>query len=343
MIRKKGFTLLELMVTLSIFLILSVMISAILIQGQRILSSVDNGAKVQDEVRTALLKIQTEAQKADEVIISDTFGSFNYNQWILNDVDSSARELLRFINYGEDNAKVYVEVNENDKHQLIEFSINKLTNEIIDNSKNVLISSIEGNDANTISLDVEEISDSKGNKINELVTVNCSNVVNGNKTNENDYLISFTRSRENVININIGNNDENVTESPDENNAGGNGSEDSNENNNGGLGEEDQQLLKVELELTNKWGDKGQWKINITNNTGKDINGWSISFYSNNTITPWPNWASIEVESDGLVKLYNSKDSWKGKIGVGQTIDIQGDYYGKDDLNIYIIDSAYMN
>lgn len=343
MIRKKGFTLLELMVTLSIFLILSVMISAILIQGQRILASIDNGAKIQDEVRTALLKIQTEAQKADEVIISDKFGSFNYNQWILSDANSSARELLRFINDGEDNAKVYVEVNENDKHQLIEFSINKLTNEIIDNSKNVLISSIEGNDANTISLDVEEISDSKGNKINELVTINCSNIINGNEVNDSEYLISFTRSRENVININIGNNNENVTESPDENNGGGNGSEDSNENNNGGLGGEAQQLLKVELELTNKWEDKGQWKINITNNTGKDINGWSISFYSNNTITPWPNWASIEVESDGLIKLYNSKDSWKGKIGVGQTIDIQGDYYGKDDLNIDIIDSTYMN
>ena len=343
MIRKKGFTLLELMVTLSIFLILSVMISAILIQGQRILASIDNGAKIQDEVRTALLKIQTEAQKADEVIISDKFGSFNYNQWILSDANSSARELLRFINDGEDNAKVYVEVNENDKHQLIEFSINKLTNEIIDNSKNVLISSIEGNDANTISLDVEEISDSKGNKINELVTINCSNIINGNEVNDSEYLISFTRSRENIININIGNNNENVTESPDENNGGGNGSEDSNENNNGGLGGEAQQLLKVELELTNKWEDKGQWKINITNNTGKDINGWSISFYSNNTITPWPNWASIEVESDGLIKLYNSKDSWKGKIGVGQTIDIQGDYYGKDDLNIDIIDSTYMN
>ena len=343
MIRKKGFTLLELMVTLSIFLILSVMISAILIQGQRILASIDNGAKIQDEVRTALLKIQTEAQKADEVIISDKFGSFNYNQWILSDANSSARELLRFINDGEDNEKVYVEVNENDKHQLIEFSINKLTNEIIDNSKNILISSIEGNDANTINLDVEEISDSKGNKINELVTINCSNIINGNQVNTSEYLISFTRSRENVININMGNNNENVTESPDENNGSGNEIEDSNENNNGGLGGEAQQLLKVELELMNKWEDKGQWKINITNNTGKDINGWSISFYSNNTITTWPNWASIEVESDGLIKLYNSKDSWKGKIGVGQTIDIQGDYYGKDDLNIDIIDSTYMN
>ena len=132
-----------LVVTLSIFLILSVMINAILIQGQRILVRVDNGAKIQNEVRTALLKIQTEAQKSDEVIISDKFASFNYNQWILNDASSSARELLRLINDGEDHDKVYVEVNEDDKHQLIEFSINKLTNVVIHNSKNVLISSIE--------------------------------------------------------------------------------------------------------------------------------------------------------------------------------------------------------
>lgn len=329
MIRKKGFTLLELMVTLSIFLILSIMISAILIQGQRILASVDRKSKTQDEVRTTFLKIQADVKKSDEIIISDKFGSFNYNQWILRDDNKSARELLRFINDGNNNAKVYVEINENDKHQLIEFSINKLTNEIIDNSKNVLISNIEGNGANTINLYVEDISDSNGNKINELVTINCSNIIN-NKVNNSEYLFSFTRSKENNININI-NNNENITENPNEN------------NNNGSLGEESQKLLKIKFELTNKWENGGQWKINITNNTDKDINGWSISFYSNNDIIPWSGWANIKVESDGLVKLYNNKDSWKGKIGVGQTIDIQGNYYGKDNLNIDIIDSTYMN
>ena len=46
--RKKGFTLLELMVTLCIFLILSVMISAILIQGQKILLRIDNGSIIID-------------------------------------------------------------------------------------------------------------------------------------------------------------------------------------------------------------------------------------------------------------------------------------------------------
>ena len=107
------------------------MISAILIQGQRILVSVDNGAKIQNEVRTALLKIQTEAQKADEVIISNKFGVFYGNKWILSDSSNSARELLRVINNEDDNVRVYVEVNDGDKHQLVEFIIDELTNEMV--------------------------------------------------------------------------------------------------------------------------------------------------------------------------------------------------------------------
>ena len=275
-----------LVVTLSIFLILSVMISAILIQGQRILVRVDNGAKIQNEVRTALLKIQTEAQKSDEVIISDKFGSFNYNQWILNDASSSARELLRLINDGEDHDKVYVEVNEDDKHQLIEFSINKLTNEIIHNSKNVLISSIEGNDVNTISLDVQEISDSKGNKINKLVTINCSNIVSGSVLNESDYLISFIRGRENIININIGNGNETGDNSgnSDENNnseMGGDGETEGGESS-GSIIDTD---LIVNFQVTEDWGSGASWQMEIINNTGKDINIESIAFDFEKQIT----------------------------------------------------------
>ena len=311
-----------LVVTLSIFLILSVMISAILIQGQRILVRVDNGAKIQNEVRTALLKIQTEAQKSDEVIISDKFGSFNYNQWILNDASSSARELLRLINDGEDHDKVYVEVNEDDKHQLIEFSINKLTNEIIHNSKNVLISSIEGNDVNTISLDVQEISDSKGNKINKLVTINCSNIVSGSVLNESDYLISFIRGRENIININIGNGNETGDNSgnSDENNnseMGGDGETEGGESS-GSIIDTD---LIVNFQVTEDWGSGASWQMEIINNTGKDINIESIAFDFEKQITACYQ-GEFNSLGNGRYKITNY--DWSSYIGKGQTLYIGG-------------------
>lgn len=335
MIKKKGFTLIELMATLSIFLILSVMISAILIQGQRILVSVDNGAKIQNEVRTALLKIQTEAQKADEVIISNKFGVFYGNKWILSDSSNSARELLRVINNEDDNVRVYVEVNDGDKHQLVEFIIDELTNEMVNNSKNVLISNIEGNDANTISLKVEEISDSKGNKINELVTINCSNVINGNKINESDYLISFTNGNENVINIEIGN----VSGSDQ-----GNGS--TNDNNSSGsyvetAGEEGDESVGFESVVTNSWPNGGEWKINLTNNTGKDIKSWSATIYSNLSITIFGGWGNLESLGNNLFKLYNEENMWKAPIKNGETIEIKGNYQGESELIMKSISFEY--
>ena len=189
--RKKGFTLLEVMVTLLIFSILSLMISSILIQSQKILVRAYKSSEIQNEVRVALLKIQTEAEKYNEIIINDKYK-------IIGGV-SSARELLRFSNEGEDIAKIYVEVNEDNNHQLIEFNINELTGEIISNSRNVLISNIKGNDAEEIKIYTEDIFDSEGRKISELITINCSSIINENIENETEYIISF--SKENIINI----------------------------------------------------------------------------------------------------------------------------------------------
>lgn len=200
--RKKGFTLLEVMVTLLIFSILSLMISSILIQSQKILVRAYKSSEIQNEVRVALLKIQTEAGKYNEIIVNDKFGSFNGNKWNMIDGVSSAREILRFGNDEEDIAKVYVEINENNNHQLIEFNINKLTDEIIANSRNVLISNIKGNDVDEIKIYTEDILDSESRKISELITINCSSIINENIENETEYVITLTK--ENIINIDFG-------------------------------------------------------------------------------------------------------------------------------------------
>lgn len=219
-----------------------------------------------------------------------------------------------------------MEVNEDDKHQLIEFSINKLTNEIIHNSKNVLISSIEGNDVNTISLDVQEISDSKGNKINKLVTINCSNIVSGSVLNESDYLISFIRGRENIININIGNGNETGDNSgnSDENNnseMGGDGETEGGESS-GSIIDTD---LIVNFQVTEDWGSGASWQMEIINNTGKDINIESIAFDFEKQITACYQ-GEFNSLGNGRYKITNY--DWSSYIWKGQTLYIGGQSIG---------------
>ena len=280
---KKAFTLIELMVTLAIFSVVVVLISAILMQGQIILSKVNNRTIIQDEIRTALLKIQSEAQNSSEAIVNNKFGKFSNNKWLLDSTDNTARELVRFIKEGEDTSKVYVEFNDGNKHQLIEFSINKTTNEIVENSTNILINEIDGSDADSISVNVEDINDSNGNKINDLVTINCSSIVKGEDINESDYLISFINKNENVINIGIGN----ISGS-----GQGSGSTNDNNNNSGSNIEIEDTLdnnwvydwkadgVEIKYNIESSWNDGTnnitKYNIEIKNNTGYLLWDWQL-------------------------------------------------------------------
>lgn len=220
--KKKGFTLLELMVTLSILSILSLMISTILIQSQKILIRTDKNSQIQNEVRTTLFKIQRESEDYNLVTVSNKYGLFNNNKWEIIEGTSSAREILRFSNEESDVTKIYVEAYENNVHKLIEFKINKITNEIIADSTNILISNIEGNDVDKIKVYNENIYNSNNEIISELITINCSSIIKGNIKNETEYIISF--SKNSAINIEVidgntstegGSSDSNIEDSND--------------------------------------------------------------------------------------------------------------------------------
>ena len=227
--RKKGLTLVELMVTLSIFLLLSLMISAMLIQSQKILIRTEQRSGIQNEIRTALLKMQKDSEEYDKVEVTNKFASSSSNKWAIIEGESLARELLRFSNENENTAKVYAEVYENNSHQLIEFIIDKSTNQIIDNTKDTLISNIEGDDVQKIEVYTDD----------KLVTINCSSLVNVNTKNETEYVISFPKENKNEINIDFGDSNnqgssienDNKNDNNDNGNLSGSGSD--NENNNG--------------------------------------------------------------------------------------------------------------
>lgn len=212
--RKKGLTLVELMVTLSIFLLLSLMISAMLIQSQKILIRTEQRSGIQNEIRTALLKMQKDSEEYDKVEVTNKFASSSSNKWAIIEGESLARELLRFSNENENTAKVYAEVYENNSHRLIEFIIDKSTNQIIDNTKDTLISNIEGDDVQKIEVYTDD----------KLVTINCSSLVNVNTKNETEYVISFPKENKNEINIDFGdsNNQGNYPENDNDNNNNNN-------------------------------------------------------------------------------------------------------------------------
>lgn len=330
--KKKGFTLLELMVTLSIFSILSLMITAMLIQSQKILVRADKGSAIQNEVRTALLKIQSEAKKYDEVVVNNKFGLFNGDKWEIVEGDTSARELLRFINDKEDIAKVYVEVNEDNKHQLIEFNINKSTNTIIDNSKSVLISNINGDDANSILVNLYESS-----KNNKLITIDCSSMITEDGINKASYIASFSKNVDNGIDLP---NDGGEADGD----SGTGGVDDSDENKNPEDEEDDndgwyEDWQKDGIIITLN-SENGGWTINIENKSNFDIFGWELLVkLDNGKIESYYN-GQVENLENNIYKIY-SKDFYQNEIKKESNKVLSGRYNGKMTGNINDITFRY--
>lgn len=332
--KKKGFTLLELMVTLSIFSILSLMITAILIQNQKILTRVDTSANIQNEIRTALLKIQSESKKYDEVIVNDKFGLFNGDKWEIVEGNTLARELLRFSNDEEDIAKVYVEINEDNKHQLIEFDINKLTNAIIDNSKNVLISNINGDDANSILVHLYD-----GDNGNKLITIDCSSMITEEGINKTSYIASFTKNVYNDINL--------PNDSGETDVDSGNGEVDGDDGTSGGStvdGESDKdgwyenwEQDGIIITLNSRNGD---YSINIENKSNFDIFGWELLVkLDNGMIESYYN-GKIENLGNNVYKIY-SNDYYQAEIKKGYNKVLSGKYNGEMTGNIKDITFRY--
>lgn len=199
---KKGFTLIELMVSLFIFSLISVLIGAILLQGQKLLINTDTSSQIQNEIRTSLLKIQNDTKEFDKIEVTDTNAYFDGDKWIQGSNSGNGRELLRCSNENEELVRIYAEVIEGNKHQLIEFDINRNDNKIIENSKNVLIDKINGDTPNVVLINSSELKNSEDKKINELITINLSNIVKGNKINENEYIISLLSSNDKSFDIN---------------------------------------------------------------------------------------------------------------------------------------------
>lgn len=150
--------------------------------------------------------------------------------------------------------------------------------------------------------------------------------MSGSVLNESDYLISFIRGRENIININIGNGNETGDNSgnSDENNnseMGGDGETEGGESS-GSIIDTD---LIVNFQVTEDWGSGASWQMEIINNTGKDINIESIAFDFEKQITACYQ-GEFNSLGNGRYKITNY--DWSSYIGKGQTLYIGGQSIG---------------
>ena len=70
--KKNGFTLIELMAVLSILAILLLILGVTFIQSQKLLNKISIQNNEQDDVRNAILQIETLANNAEEIIVSNS-------------------------------------------------------------------------------------------------------------------------------------------------------------------------------------------------------------------------------------------------------------------------------
>ena len=342
--KKKGFTLLEVMVALSIFALLSLMISAMLIQSQKILAKTDNSANMQNIVRTALLKIQSEAKDYETVEVIDKYGYFDGEKWqvvegntqsreLKSSTSSSyAREILRFSNGESDIAKIYVEVNENNKHQLVEFDINETTNEIVDNSKNVLIDNISGDGVESISVT---------DKDNKLIILDCSSMITEEGVNKSNYIATFAKKISKNIDLpNNGSGDSGSSGDKETNGDMGN----SGTGGQGNITEEDDEEDEADADgwytdwekdgiKINMYADGGEWKINVQNESSFDIFGWEVLIKLDNGVVERYYNGKVDNLGNNIYKVYTDNFSLY-EIKRGNSILIEGQYSGEITNNI---------
>ena len=242
--RKSGFTLIELMATLSILLLLITMVGSIFVQGYKIINRTDNKAAIQDEVRNAIINIEAETTNAKEIKIRTADAIINYD-------GKEAKEILYF-----------EIVNSDEYNSLIEVKYG------IDNSiksEKVLLNNIKVNNSSKFSLKVTEV--------DKLININFEGVLVGNQLSGQDYILTLSKENNKDIIVNFQGNgsdssdstidpiDPVIPEEPDENNPNS--------------GE-----LNVDLKISNSWDGGADYIITITNNTSDEIIAWELIFES---------------------------------------------------------------
>ena len=182
--RKSGFTLIELMATLSILLLLITMVGSIFVQGYKIINRTDNKAAIQDEVRNAIINIEAETTNAKEIKIRTADAIINYD-------GKEAKEIL-YVKKDNEYILYFEIVNSDEYNSLIEVKYG------IDNSiksEKVLLNNIKVNNSSKFSLKVTEV--------DKLININFEGVLVGNQLSGQDYILTLSKENNKDIIVNF--------------------------------------------------------------------------------------------------------------------------------------------
>lgn len=294
--RKSGFTLIELMATLSILLLLITMVGSIFVQGYKIINRIDNKVAIQDEVRNAIINIEAETTNAKEIKIRTADAITNYD-------GKEAKEILYVKKYNE--YILYFEiVNSDEYNSLIEVKYG------IDNSiksEKVLLNNIKVNNSSKFSLKVTEV--------DKLININFEGVLVGKQLSGQDYILTLSKENNKDIIVNFQGNgsdssdgtiDPVIPEEPDENNPNS--------------GE-----VNIDLKISNSWDGGADYIITITNNTSDEIIAWELIFESDVEFTSCYD-AVLEKTDDGRFKIKSNQNS--GVIEINKSVQIKGQCKG---------------
>lgn len=190
--KKRGFTLIEVMTTLLIFSVALLLLISNLFQYESIIKKIQSRNIIQNEVRNMILSLQKELNNENKIIVNNSYGTFKDDKWLLDNTNNMARELLRVIKSDKKISTIYVEINIKANHKFIKFDIDD-NNNIVKDSIKILINKINGNDSNAITIFEND----------NFITINCTKVVNSNDINELDYLTTIKKKKEILIEKNI--------------------------------------------------------------------------------------------------------------------------------------------
>lgn len=296
--KKKAFTLIELMATLTIFSIAMIIVSAVLIQGQNLLNKINNRSAIQNEIRTAMTIIESEVNSADEILLEKGMWYLNQGEWIFNTSNINlsesgesaiGKELVRFIDKYSNIIKVYIEENDGSgKNRLIELQFNDTNNSYVvvnENDSRVLIKDIKSNSPYEYLIKIKNQNNSNSSG-NNLILLSFEDIINETEGVRYDYFVTLSNEKNNDIEIDINNNNNGST--------GGIGTGDidsgvnDKENNNESDIKDDEQdntIGKIEddnfiitFTVSGDWGEGANWQIEIVNKTQSNVKIESISF-----------------------------------------------------------------
>lgn len=297
--RKSGFTLIELMATLSILLLLITMVGSIFLQGYKIINRTDNKVAIQDEVRNAIINIEAETTNAKEIKIRTADAITSYD-------GKEAKEIL-YVKKDNEYILYFEIVNSDEYNSLIEVKYG------IDNSiksEKVLLNSIKVSNSSKFSLKVTEV--------DKLININFEGVLVGNELSGQDYILTLSKENNKYIIVNFQGNgsdssdstidpiDPVIPEEPDENTPNS--------------GE-----VNIDFKISNSWNGGAEYIITITNNTSNEIIAWELIFESDVEFTSCYD-AVLEKTDDGRFKIKSNQNS--GVIEINKSVQIKGQCKG---------------